>query len=552
MASPLTPEEQRGLFGDPSSSPAAPQTSTAPAPSTAPLTPAQQQALFPNRSTSQPGSAPPQGGWADAFQAGTYRGLADIVNAPSAWFGWKPVIDTEGDLLTSGEKQAAQAHPYVASGGRAFGQAVGTAPLAIAGGELIPAVGGAGVLPSLARGAVTGAGMGAAQNLLTAGEAPQENLLTRAARGAAIGGVLGTVGGAAEPLFGAAKTITPEAQAAGQRMANAGVDVTGPQLMGGAAASADQVGQFNRAYGNIFGQTTPDFSASTLNAIMPKLGQDVGNAAAAGQINAGAMLPRTGLNVVDTLNQIKTDYAQIPQVQRLVRDAAAKFDPTTGAMQGSDFQSLIRDSSPLDLATGNRNADVAQAAMRIKQALQDGFAESSPQGVMDAYSLAREKYKLAIAAKEGADAQGNLVPGKLYSALERTYGDISQMGQVGSAGLSDQAVQFARDAQRLYSGPKAPGPSFFGAGEIAPVGAGALLWEMAPHVLPSAVNNPLVAAGLAVVPQVARGLVYAGQRYQMTPGFGANLLARGAQGAGPYLAVPSAMAGNALMPQGQP
>lgn len=551
MASPLTPEEQRGLFGDPSSSPAAPQTSTAPAPSTGPLTPAQQQALFPP-ATSSTASKPPQagGGWADAFQAGTYRGLSDIVNAPSAWFGWKPVIDTEGDLLTSGEKQAAQAHPYVAQGGRAFGQAVGTAPLMIAGGELIPAVGGAGVLPSIARGAVTGAGMGAAQNLLTAGENPQENLLTRAGRGALAGGVLGTVGGALEPAFGSTATISNATQDAGQRMAARGVNVTGPQLTtaAGAAPSAGQVGQVNRAFGNIFGKDTPDFSADTLNRIMPELGQDVGNTAAAGQINAAAKLPSSGQTVIDALNDIKTNYPQIPQVQKLVRDTVAKFDQNTGIMSGSDFQGLVRDSSKLDLASRGRSAEVSDAANAIEGVLHDGFAQSSSPGVSQAYSLAREKYKLAVAARTGADPQGNLVPGALYSAMQKVYGKdaVAQMG--GGAGLSDQAVQFARDAQRLYGGPPAPAPSYF---NLAESGTGAAL-GYATHFLPYASSNPLVSAGIAALPAVIRGAAGVGQRYQMTPGFGANLLARGGQAAGPYLAAPAGVLGNALMPQGRP
>lgn len=546
MAGQLTDAEQSGLFGDTSKPAPSVPTTAAPASSTAPLTTSQQQALFGDTSKPPPtpeGSGAP--GWADAFQAGTYRGLADILNAPSAWFGGNPLIDTEGSLLTPGEKQAAQAHPLVAGAGRGFGQVVGTAPALVAASEAIPAIGGTALVPSLIRGGLTGAAMGAGQNLLTAGENPQESLLSRAERGAAIGGPLGLLGGALEPVFGAATIITPEAQAAGNRMVNAGLDVRAPNLApAGAAATPDVVQQANKAWGNIFGQTTPDFSDTTLNTIMPKLGQDVGNAAKAGQVSQSAMLPRSGQTVADTFSDIAADYATTPQIQRLLRNVQAQFDPTTGVLDGGDFQQIVRHNSPLDLATRSRNADVAEGANRIEQALSDGFGQSSPPGVSDAYSLAREKYKLAVAAEANADAQGNLVPAKLYSTLARMYPDISRLGS-GST-LTDQAVQFARDADRLYGGPAARMPGGL-AGDLGSMSAGAILGS----VLPSLMANPLAAAAIAAVPPVLRGVQRLGQRYQLGSTFGNALLQRGAQGAGPYLAGPLGAGGTALAPQGQ-
>lgn len=146
------------------------------------------------------------GSWADALQASTYRGLADVVNAPSAWFGWKPLIDTNA-LLAPSETQAEQAHPWIASGGRLFGQAVGTAPLLLAAPEAAAfegiGLGGNALGQVVARGAITGAGLGAAGNLLTAGEDPQQGLVSRAISGAEGGALLGGVlGGVASKVGG--------------------------------------------------------------------------------------------------------------------------------------------------------------------------------------------------------------------------------------------------------------------------------------------------------------------------------------------------------------
>lgn len=170
---------------------------------------------------------------ANAFQAGTYRGLASVFNAPSAWFGLNPLIDTEGSLLTPGEKQAAQAVPGTAAAGQLFGQAVGTSPLAFAGpyvsaGLEAAGLGGAGLGPAIARGAVTGAGYGAAGNVLTAGEDPQASLVGRALSGAVTGSLLGGVSGGIAGKVG--DWLAPEATTAATPQYVSGVNPLTPEV----------------------------------------------------------------------------------------------------------------------------------------------------------------------------------------------------------------------------------------------------------------------------------------------------------------------------------
>lgn len=178
---------------------------------------------------------------ANAFQAGTYRGLASVVNAPSAWFGWKPLVDTNA-LLAPSETQAAQAHPNVAGAGQLFGQAVGTSPLALVtpGAAVFEGIGlgGAGWAPAVARGALTGAGYGAAGGILTAGEDPQQSLVGRALTGAGMGALLGGMGGGVAAKVG--DWLAPDA-AAGTNALDTSVVAPTPRFTPSGPVTLDQL-----------------------------------------------------------------------------------------------------------------------------------------------------------------------------------------------------------------------------------------------------------------------------------------------------------------------
>jgi hypothetical protein len=468
-----------------------------------------------------------------------------VINAPSAWFGWNPLVNP---TLTPGQTQSISQHPWAAGIGRATGEVLGAAPAIVgstlAGEAVLPAA--ASVPFLLARGAGIGASTGALQGALTAGEqfqpGGQESLGSRIGWGAAFGGAGGLLGGAAEAVGGGAKSIAPEVQQAGRSMQNAGVDVTGPNLLAGTAPSATQVGQLNRGWGNIFGQTTPDFSAPTLNAVIPKLGQDVGNAARAGQINLGATLS-DGSTLDAKLADIEKD-ASLPRITNLISRIRSQFS-TSGIMAGDDIADVLKTDNPLDKAVRSNTPEISEAAADIEAALKDGFQSSSPPGVGDAYSLAREKYKLALVGEKASDpVTGNLDPSRLLRVMGQMYPDSRMMG--GGTSLSDQAVQYARNAARLYGGSAAPGgPSWVqtaGQAVLGGIGAGAL------HFLPGVAANPLLGAGLVAAPLVLRGAGALGRMYQRSVPYAANLLRQGTAVPNPLLPAAGGVVGGVTAP----
>jgi len=573
--SPLTDEEMRGLFGDGAPAGSAPSTSPAAAAPAAPiLTPEQERGLFGPAGASAPAPAPSSAPKVtpsdalEAFQAGTLTGIGDVAGGIQRLFGYDPSLSTRTqNMLTAEQKAGMQVHPWAAGGGRMLGQTAVTLPATLATAYAMPEAGAVSLPMLIARGGYIGGLTGAENALLTSGQNPQEPLPERALRGTYWGIPGGMLGGAAESAAGTGQTIPPNVQSAGQRMQAAGVDVEPanlPRTGSGANArggppTAPQAQQINQGWGKILGEDTPDFSPDTVGVLIPKLGQDVGNAVRAGKLDYDIPLANgshAGQTFEQRLAEIEADNPGVPAIKRIIsgpQGILAKVD-ANGEIPGDAVGDLLKTNNPLDSATRSRIPQISEPANQIEAAIHDAFGQSSTAGQAQAYSLARERYKLALAGENAADpVTGNLDPAQLISVIRRMYPDAKRVGT--GASLTDQALNYARDAARIYGGSQSAAPTLARGGWLVPaaLSAAGTAAELGPHflpyALPAAMSNPLIAAGTLATPfgiSLGRRLL---NSYQETPGFAANLLMRGTRPGAPYLAAPAGSAGAALSNQ---
>jgi hypothetical protein len=581
MADPLSPEEMKALFGDSgdAGAPNAPSPTPAPAPAPAPqiLTPEQHRALFGDPAPAAPGASPAAAPAAppvapsdalESFQASTLSGIGDVAGGIQRLFGFAPTLSTATqNKLTAEQKAGMTAHPWAATGGRMLGQTAATLPATLATAYALPEAGAATLPTFIARGGYIGGLTGAENALLTSGQNPEEPLPQRALHGALWGVPFGMFGGWAENAAGAGQTIPANVQGAGQRMQGAGIDVepgnlsrTGaPANTRGGPPTIPQAGQINQGWGRIFGEDTPDFSSQTTQTLIPKLGQDVGNAVRAGKIDYDIPLANgthPGQTFEQRLAEIEADNSGVPAIKRIISGPGgilAKVGPN-GEIAGADLGDLLKTYNPLDSATRSRIPQISEPANQIEAALHDAFGQSSTPGQATAYSLAREKYKLALAGENAADpVTGNIDPSKLITVVQRMYPDAKRLGSGPS--LSDQGVQFARDAAQIYGGAQSAAPALSRGGWLLPAAAslGSAAAELAPHflpvALPSAFSNPLITAAGIGLPLAIRSGLGALRTYQNTPGFASNLLMRGSQPGAPYLAATGGPIGSSLSNQ---
>lgn len=572
MADPLTPDEMKALFGDDGGTPNGAIAAPAPAgvPTAPVLTPEQERALFGNTAPAA-SAAPPAPSVApsdalEAFQAGTLSGMGDVAGGIQRIFGFDPSLSTlTQNKLTAEQKAGMVAHPWAAGGGRVLGQTAATLPATLATAYAMPEVGPMAAAPLIARGGYIGALTGAENALLTSGQDPNEPLVNRTTRGAIAGIPFGMAGGYGESLAGAGQTIPPNVQGAAQGAQAAGIDVEPgnlprtetPASAQGGPPNRAQAQQINQAWGKIYGEDTPDFSPSNVAAARLKLGGAVGDAVRGGTIDYDVPLTNSastpGQTFEQRLAEIEADNPGVPQIKRIIsgpQGILSKVDEN-GYIPGDAVGDLVQHKSWLDRATDSPNPEISGPANDIESAIHDAFRQSSTPGQAQAYSLARERYKLAIAGEKAADpVTGNLDPSRLMTVVGQMYPDAKQLGP--GASMSDQAVQLARDVAQTYGGGQSAGPAYSRGGWLWPTltsGAIAGGAELAPHVLPYALpvatSNPLVAAGAITAPFAWRFGTNLLRGYQDTPDFAANLLMRGSRRGAPYLAAPAGAAGSA-------
>jgi hypothetical protein len=482
---------------------------------------------------------------ANAIVGGLASGLGNVSGGVARLFGAAPGTAT---FTPPPDAQAAMAaHPLLSGGGQLAGQVIGTAP-AILGADLaVPAIAVKTGLSALANPLVRGAVTGAAQNLLTSGEAPQESLLHRGTMGALIGAPLGYVGGWLGRQFGSDVSLaSSQVQDAGKLMQQSGVDVTSANLpkagaaavTQGAPATVPQAQQVTKALGNIIGVPLPDVTPATLGAAKATAGGAIANAASQGSVDAGSIL--NDLAAVETR---ATQAGNVnPTIKGILSDIQSKIG-SGGIISGPDFQNLVRYSGDLDRATNSAVGDVREPAQQIEQLLNRGFAQSSPPDVVDAYRTAKTQYKLLLALENNAkQSAGNYVdPSRIYRNIAGALPDIATLGGSGPNPILSKVADFARAAETTFGGgtpaaTPAPASPLKWAAAAAGLGAGgegvnyllhpgAALADTSAY-LAGHLPGALAAGGVAVGRQLGR---WAGNVYQESPAFVNALLQRGTQ-----------------------
>lgn len=417
-----------------------------------------------------------------------------------------------------------------AAAARIGGNLVATAPVLGPVGDGVGAVLGAGRaavgfgdnlltqgLTAAARGSVEGAAGGA----LTAG-GYGEDPIAAARQGAEFGAGLGVAApamvGAARAIGSTAKggSLSPEvARLAKTAIERYGIPIPVGQmsdnsmvrtldqysrripLSGGDAETAVQQAAFNRAVGETIGLTgarkiTPDDWQAAKRAIGQRM-DDIGRQTT---IKADQQLLDELAALHDELPSTMTDQEARP-VQRQIDNVLNAFD-ANGEMNGQLYQNLTKTNAPLAKAIGNRNSNIGNAAMDVKNilagaALRSLQASGTPE-LAKHLTHARFQYKnlKTIEPLVNKSPTGDISAPGLLEAVRSKFGDnmaeagpLGDLGRIGKRFMKEPADSGTPTGQTVMSGlAKAGG-----------IGAGVVTGAMHPAEAALAVGTALGTIG---------------------------------------------------------
>lgn len=448
--------------------------------------------------------------------------------------------------LPADAQAAMKAHPYLTDVGQVIGGTAATAPLL-----LMPAVGG-----GMLTGAATGAGIGAAQNLLAGN--PDESWYRRAGMGALLGGGLGAAGSKVGQWFGAGQALEPDVAKAAQTARAAGIDVGSTNLpsgtvkaMGGAPTYA-QAGQIDNAVGDVLGVNVPNWSPDSFSTVQKALGSAVTKAAQSGQVNV-----QPGGAVDSALTQIQ-QFANANGVGNRINPLISQIrgQVKNGVISGQSYDNLVGNGSVLHDLVGDDDPFVKQSAQLLDKAMDAGFKASSPDAAYPSWVDARTKYRLLMGVQRAIMPDGHINPTTLYSGIQNRFTDLK-----GTPVSIDDAVgkmgDLASSVRKLFGGgavpPQSPPPGLWrsvmagaGAGS-APAAINALM--SGNYANPETYLSPAGLAGI-LTGAAALGGRALGQAYQRMPGF-VNRLIDNSVPAANWLVAPTATVGTEIAPQKQ-
>lgn len=441
---------------------------------------------------------------------------------------------------------------------RLGGNVVGAAPMAMA----APEVAGMGLVGRTALGAALGAQNAAFQPVTDNSKPYADQKLGQLETGAA-------VGAAAAPLTTAiGNIISGVGGAAQQRLAQAGVNMTPGQILGGAWARNEEkltsvpiLGDFIK---NAQQRSVQSFNRATYNEALAPIGQTVANDIPAGSDAIAAVRNQIGhvydsiepratfipdQNFANDLAGIRANLAQnapatLNQFDNIVNNqitekAAANNGMLSGAQWGntrSEINTLARNQT-LGNATPDNRA-LADGLGQLNDAVNAGVARNSPPDVLQDLTRAnaawaRYKQIEAAAGMAGASNNGNVFTAAQFANAVRRGSTSAQ--KATNSGLNGQ---LASDAQDVL-GSKYPDSGTPGRAALALAGS-ALLGHMA---LPPEISIPATIGGVAAaVPYTALGQRI-GQALLMNRPAGAGVVG---QAIGNYGAPLSAALGAAL------
>lgn len=489
---------------------------------------------------------PDPSGAQHAFETSFGQGFRNVLNAPADWInratGWTPYQFTMP--LSPAEQQGQQQHPIASGAGRFTGEILASAPVALAGGEALPAMEGIGAAAPIVRGAI----MGASQGALTSAGSPDQPIWQQVGIGAGTGAVGGWVGGKIGRMFGSDATVASQAvQDAGNTVKAAGIDVLPANLpqagataaQKGAAASPSQAQQINRAFGNIVGGNVDDFSATNLKPLTNTVGGQISTAANQGQIQMTPQLESDLQTVLQNAHAPGIDPLVTAKIEHEV-DKVLSIAPNVGdTVTGIQFDRLVGNGSKLSGYVGDNNKDLSDLAHQLDGTLDSAFQASSKPGVYDQYIDAKTRFRLLKAIEDNveADPSGNIKPGTIMADINRRFPNMPTQTGPGTVG---QASDLARAVTTLFGGSqRASGEAAVGSWLsqhplLAAGGAGATYHAITnPEAIGNALNwvvaNPTAATAAAAYAGADRLLRNRAAAYVSSPSFANTLLRRGTQ-----------------------
>ncbi|SAJ89337.1 hypothetical protein [Burkholderia multivorans] len=467
-------------------------------------------------------------GVGDAIKGGVQsmaHGGAWIANkvAPDAQF----TKDLNAALPQIDQTISAQDQQYQSqrqgSGGidwmRLAGNAVGAAPLAISS----PSAAGMGILGRTA----VGAGMGAANALLTPATDPNQSFASQKLGQAAAGAL---IGGAAIPVAsGIGNMVSGVTDPIRQRLAQAGVQMTPGQILGGALQRTEDkltsvpvlgdfikngqqraVQSFNRAAYNSalepIGQSVPD-NVGTGSAGVDYVRREIGKVydsiapratfVADQNFNGDVAAIRANLaqNAPGSLNQFDNI------VQNQVTDKLQHGFVLDGQQWGNTRSTIsgIARNQRLGNATPD-NRTLADALDELNNAINAGVARSSPPEVTQDLARANAAYSQYKQIERAAGMAGASNNGNIFTAAQ--YANAVRRGATASQKATNSGLngQLASDASDVLGG-KYPDSGTVGR-SLLTLGLGAAAGHAA---APGVVIPAAVGIGVGSIPYTSYG-----------------------------------------------
>jgi hypothetical protein len=414
-------------------------------------------------------SGPP--GAAGQFGAGFLQGVQDVAIPPSTWLLRQAGVGDDATKAAAGRRQQFEkdfGDSTPASIGRVTGQTVATAPVIGAGGlaaraaaDVVPAIapavtflgGGTRLAPTAslparmatagsslaAQGAVTGATQGA----LTA--APDQSTLEAAGTGAAAGGILGPVIGAASypvrALAGHVANMTTDDLAAWAQKAKQlyGIDIdpskltTNPtfkiiadqsgKLPGSGVDEIAQRRQWQGALAQVFGENTDNgITYDVMGRAAQRIGGGMDAIANRTTIQGGAPLLADLTSIATDMPKwgLTDNYPGISKLKAQFQNVLGAFSVGNGQITGKAYQALTQTGSPLEGLIQDTDPTLAGFGMRIKDALDNAFQRSATPADQAALTGLRQQYRALKTVQplvEQRGAMGDVNPNALLQRV---------------------------------------------------------------------------------------------------------------------------------------
>lgn len=440
----------------------------------------------------------------EAFGAGFVQGARDVKASVdnlqqfadeklpgskqlSALFGYDaPTVQAENFANREGFDARYQ-DSRAGLGGRITGQVAASAPVMMAGGEVLAPVAraagplgefvagraGGNLLTQTASRATQGAIQGAGGAALTSSQSDRP-LGEQVATGAMIGGVAGPVVPAVAGAVGrsvnnltTSPVATEVADLARLAMDKWKIPLRSSQIGGtadralaikdsnliGAAGSgygknaAEQGRAFTKAVSNTFGEDVDAITPDVMSAAKRRIGGQMNDIAARTTIKVDNAMLNDLAAVGSQAREIGLDTGQINAIDNQIKKITSLAKKNGGVLPGDAYQTIVGFKSSLQKMQTNPNGPFRNLASEIREALDGGLERSAQTGDVEALRRARYEYKnlKTIEKLTGKNADGQISPAALLNRVQTKFdnyafgggGDLGELARIGQTFLKE-------------------------------------------------------------------------------------------------------------------